>query len=53
MIGTILSADEFAPTHAVIIKDKDEVLVPLLLETMPSPKEFRDAIESLSPGLSL
>ena len=41
MIGTILSADEFRPTHAVIIKDKDEVLIPLLLETMPSPKEVR------------
>ena len=24
-------------------------MIPLLLETVPSPKEFRDAVESLSP----
>jgi hypothetical protein len=27
----------------------DEVTIPLLLEQIPTPKEFRDAIESLSP----
>jgi hypothetical protein len=49
MIGTILSADEFAPTHAVIVKDKDELLIPLLLETMPSPKEVRLVCVFVSP----
>lgn len=33
----------------VIIQNKDDVLIPLLLETIPSAKAFRDAIESLSP----
>ena len=30
-------------------QNKDNVLIPLLLEQIPSAKEFRDAIESLSP----
>ncbi len=29
--------------------NKDEVSIPLLLKQFPTPKEFRDAIESLSP----
>jgi len=33
----------------LIVKDKDELILPLLLETIPTPKEFKDAIESLSP----
>jgi hypothetical protein len=33
----------------MIVKDKDDLRVPLLLETIPTPKEFKDAIESLSP----
>jgi hypothetical protein len=33
----------------VIVQNKDDVLVPLLLEQIPSAKAFRDAIESLSP----
>jgi len=28
---------------------QDDVMIPLLLETIPSAKEFKDAIESLSP----
>ena len=49
MAGTIISADEFKPTCAVIVKDRDELEIPLDLETLPTPKEFRDAIESMSP----
>eukprot|EP01108_Squamamoeba_japonica_P001167 TRINITY_DN1469_c0_g1_i4.p1 TRINITY_DN1469_c0_g1~~TRINITY_DN1469_c0_g1_i4.p1 ORF type:complete len:617 (+),score=97.80 TRINITY_DN1469_c0_g1_i4:47-1852(+) len=49
LVGKIASADTFEPTHAVIIQNKDDVLIPLLLETIPSAKAFRDAIESLSP----
>jgi hypothetical protein len=49
LAGKIASADTFEPTHAVIIQNKDDVLVPLLLEQIPSAKAFRDAIESLSP----
>ena len=33
----------------MIIKDKDDLKIPLMLETMPSAKEFRDAVSSLSP----
>merc|ERR1719198_322883 len=49
MIGTIAGADKFDPKHAIIIKDKDDLKIPLLLETIPTPKEFRDRISSLSP----
>ena len=49
MIGTIAAADEFKPTAALIVKDKDSLLIPLILETIPSAKEFADATASLSP----
>ena len=50
MVGTIGGPGLFLPKHAVYVKDGDEVLMPLLLEQIPSAKEFRDAIESLSPA---
>jgi hypothetical protein len=37
------------PKYAIIVKDKDLLKIPLNLETFPSAKEFRDAIQSLSP----
>mmetsp|Transcript_17638 Transcript_17638/g.24770 ORF Transcript_17638/g.24770 Transcript_17638/m.24770 type:complete len:576 (+) Transcript_17638:74-1801(+) len=49
MVGTIPSANTFEPKHAIIIRNKDDLKIPLLLETIPTPKEFKDAIESLSP----
>ena len=49
VVGKIASADVFEPECACIIKDKDDLTIPLLLETIPTPKEFADAIESLSP----
>eukprot|EP01094_Clydonella_sp_ATCC50884_P018414 TRINITY_DN3404_c0_g1_i2.p1 TRINITY_DN3404_c0_g1~~TRINITY_DN3404_c0_g1_i2.p1 ORF type:complete len:911 (+),score=440.16 TRINITY_DN3404_c0_g1_i2:171-2903(+) len=49
MVGRITGADRFEPSSAVIIKNKDDLRIPLLLETIPTPKEFADAIESLSP----
>eukprot|EP00505_MAST-04D_sp_SCG-Rhode-Island_P001033 Stramenopile-MAST_4_protein_1033 len=49
MIGTMSSSTRFDPKDAIIIKDKDELSLDLLLETIPSPKEFKDAIASLSP----
>jgi len=48
MIGRILSADAFEPKYAMIVQNKDEIKIPLTMETIPTPKEFRDAIESLS-----
>lgn len=35
--------------YATIIANRDELVIPLLLETVPSAKEFRDATASLSP----
>lgn len=49
VVGRILSADLFDPKHAIIIQNKDDLKIPLLLETVPTPKEFKDAIASLSP----
>jgi hypothetical protein len=49
LLGKIADATTFAPECAIIIKDKDDLKIPLLLETMPSAKEFQDAISSLSP----
>jgi len=37
------------PKDAIIIQNKDELIIPLLLEEMPTAKEFKDAIQSLSP----
>ena len=49
LVGKIASADLFEPTAAMIVQNKDDLEIPLMLETMPTPKEFKDAIESLSP----
>jgi hypothetical protein len=49
LIGRIASASVFEPKYGMIVQNKDEVCIPLNLEHLPTPKEFRDAIESLSP----
>ncbi|MCW5801810.1 MAG: hypothetical protein KIT31_05440 [Deltaproteobacteria bacterium] len=49
LVGRIASADTFEPKIGIIVQNKDLVTIPLLLEHIPTPKEFRDAIESLSP----
>mmetsp|Transcript_99882 Transcript_99882/g.258080 ORF Transcript_99882/g.258080 Transcript_99882/m.258080 type:complete len:463 (-) Transcript_99882:220-1608(-) len=49
LVGRIASAHAFEPKYAAIVKDKDELSIPLDLTTIPTPKEFKDAIESLSP----
>ncbi len=49
LVGKISSATTFDPVSAVIVKDKDEVAIPLGLTELPTPKEFKDAIASLSP----
>ena len=48
LIGRIASANVFEPKYGLIVQNKDEVSIPLNLEHLPTPKEFRDAIESLS-----
>jgi hypothetical protein len=49
LVGRIASATAFEPKYAAIIQNKDELTIPLELSTIPTPKEFKDAIESLSP----
>ena len=49
LVGRIESRDLFTPTFACILQNKDELRIPLDLEQIPTPKAFRDAIESLSP----
>ncbi|CAJ1960165.1 unnamed protein product [Cylindrotheca closterium] len=49
VIGTMAGPNKLNPKDAIILQNKDEVLIPLLLEEIPSAKEFKDAIESLSP----
>jgi len=49
LVGRITSATTLEPKFAAIIQNKDELTIPLDLSTIPTPKEFRDAIESLSP----
>jgi hypothetical protein len=49
LIGTMISHDEFQSKHGMIVQNKDEFVIPLLFEAIPSAGEFRDAIRSLSP----
>jgi hypothetical protein len=49
LAGRVASATEFEPTLAIVLRDKDDLKLPLLLEQLPTPKEFRNAIASLSP----
>jgi hypothetical protein len=49
LVGRIVSAHVFEPKYGMIVQNKDEITIPLDLEQIPTPKQFRDAIESLSP----
>lgn len=49
LVGRIASAQVFEPKFAAIVQNKDELTIPLDLSTIPTPKEFKDAIASLSP----
>ena len=49
LVGRISSATTFEPLSAIIVKDKDDITIPLSLSEIPTPKEFKDAIASLSP----
>eukprot|EP01082_Thalassiosira_pseudonana_P012433 g11301.t1 g11301 contig5:555219-557969(+) len=49
VIGTMSSATTLEPKDAIIISNKDELLIPLLLDELPTAREFKDAIKSLSP----
>lgn len=49
LVGSIASADAFTPSAALIIKNQDELRMALDVTTVPTAKEFKDAISSLSP----
>lgn len=49
LVGRISAVDVFEPKHAVVVQNKDVLKIPLMLEEIPTPEQFRDAIESLSP----
>jgi hypothetical protein len=49
LVGRVTSAKTFDPVAAMIIQNKDELSIPLMLEQIPTPKEFLAALESLSP----
>ena len=49
LIGRIVSAKVFQPKYGFIVQNKDELSIPLELEQIPTAKEFKDAISSLSP----
>ena len=49
LLGAISSPTTFEPKFACLLQNQDELSIPLLMETIPNAKQFRDAIESLSP----
>ena len=49
VIGVMGGPDTFLPKDAIVLQNKDEILIPLLTTPLPSAVEFRDAISSLSP----
>ena len=49
VVGNMIDGSTLDPKDAIIISNKDELIIPLLLEEMPTAKEFKDAIQSLSP----
>jgi len=49
VLGVMGGSNSFIPKEAIILQNKDEVLIPLLSNPLPSAKEFKDSIASLSP----
>eukprot|EP00475_Leptophrys_vorax_P036225 TRINITY_DN60812_c0_g1_i1.p1 TRINITY_DN60812_c0_g1~~TRINITY_DN60812_c0_g1_i1.p1 ORF type:complete len:946 (+),score=253.54 TRINITY_DN60812_c0_g1_i1:36-2840(+) len=49
LVGNVNSSKSFTPKFGIIIENKDDLKIPLMLETIPTAKQFRDAISSLSP----
>jgi len=49
LVGRITGPATFAPAWGAIVKDRDELSIPLALSQLSSPAAFADAITSLSP----
>ena len=48
IVGNLSSPNTLDPKAAIVIQNKDEVLIPLLTQVLPTSQEFKDAIASLS-----
>jgi hypothetical protein len=48
VVGTMAGPDRLEPKDAIIIQNKDEVIIRLILDEIPTAMEFKDAIRSLS-----
>jgi hypothetical protein len=51
VLGKLLSNRELQPTAAILLQNKDEILLSVLTETIPTPKEFKERISSISPEM--
>ncbi len=49
LIGRIAGPGLFDPQHGMIVQNKDEITIPLEVETIPSAGEFKAATISISP----
>lgn len=49
LVGTMTNQNHLQPKDAIILRNKDEVHIPLLLNEIPTATEFKNAIGSLSP----
>eukprot|EP01063_Lacrimia_lanifica_P013502 TRINITY_DN20147_c0_g1_i1.p1 TRINITY_DN20147_c0_g1~~TRINITY_DN20147_c0_g1_i1.p1 ORF type:complete len:891 (+),score=297.58 TRINITY_DN20147_c0_g1_i1:57-2675(+) len=48
LLGRVGGDDEFLPEHALIVRDDDDVRIPLILRETPSPKGSDEALAALS-----
>ncbi len=48
LLGNVTGPNSFEPRHGFIVQNKDEISIPLDMEVIPSAKEFRQAIASIS-----
>lgn len=49
LVGTMTNKNHMQPKDAIILRNTDEIHIPLLLNLIPTAREFKDAIGSLSP----
>ena len=48
-VGRIAPGGSFEPSAGAILKNRDELRIPLKLAELPTPQAFKEAIASLSP----
>eukprot|EP01127_Copromyxa_protea_P007940 TRINITY_DN1806_c0_g1_i6.p1 TRINITY_DN1806_c0_g1~~TRINITY_DN1806_c0_g1_i6.p1 ORF type:complete len:801 (-),score=129.85 TRINITY_DN1806_c0_g1_i6:943-3345(-) len=49
VLGRVLPGNVFEPQSAIVLENKEDLVIPLLLESIPTPKQFKRAVSSLSP----